>query len=395
MKSGFLKNGVLGVLFILPLLGVGNDFGYEQTKVLFFIFSISLLGFLWRGKGLKWTLISKVGGVFILTLFVTSLMGADSKSSFLGKSPYFQGLFLYCYLYLFYLIVKTFEIELSKYVLVLSVSALIVSLLAIKDWLLLNIFHQFVPTYANRIVSTFGQSNFLGGFLLLTIPFSYLIFKLGKHKLVGISSLILSITGIFLSESRAAMVILFIMLFCWYINFLINFKRRIAFLIIGLFTLFFIFIANQTWKGLWAIEVEQSFDSQWLIYNSPEKRIFFWPVIIELINRRMLTGYGLENLSSAFSHYPNFYTKEAKPAQYFKLRELNLDRSHNYILDLLVFSGLLGCVAYIIFVIQLLGTKNKLLLTSLLIYLVWSQFQNQSIVHLTYFWLVAGLIDRK
>lgn len=92
------KTILLVSLFILPLLGVTNGFGYEQIKVLFFILSITLIGFIWMGKDFKWTLISKVAGLFILILLITSLTGVNPKSSLLGNQPYFQGWILYSYL---------------------------------------------------------------------------------------------------------------------------------------------------------------------------------------------------------------------------------------------------------------------------------------------------------
>lgn len=139
MNFQFLNVLMLSTVFLMPLLGAVGNFGYEQIKVLFFILSITVIGFVWMGRGIKWTLVGKAAGVFILILLVTSLTGIDLKSSLLGKDPYFQGWILYAYLFLFYLMVKTLKIELKKYALVLAISSLLVSLLAIKDWILLNI----------------------------------------------------------------------------------------------------------------------------------------------------------------------------------------------------------------------------------------------------------------
>src|SRR5258708_1408717 len=127
-------------LFLLPLLGANRTFGYEQIKVFFFIVSISLISFVWMFKKpqFKWTLISSAAGVFILVLFLTSLIGIDPKISLLGNQPYFQGAILYAYLFLFSLIVRESKIKIEKWAVVLVGSSTIVALLAIKDWVLLN-----------------------------------------------------------------------------------------------------------------------------------------------------------------------------------------------------------------------------------------------------------------
>ena len=137
---------------------------------------------------------------------------------------------------------------------------------------------------------------------------------------------------------------------------------------------------------------------------SVENRVYIWPVAWQLFLQRPLTGYGLENIAQAFSDYfisnKHLLFEEnlnISPVL-ISLKELNIDRTHNYLLDILLFSGILGFLAWIYLVILLLWkTKqnNKILLISLITYLIWIQFQNQSIVHLIYFWLLVGLVDQQ
>ena len=79
---------------------------------------------------------------------------------------------------------------------------------------------------------------------------------------------------------------------------------------------------------------------------------------------------------------------------YHSLKDLSVDRSHNYILDLLFFSGIFGLISWLVLIGLVLKRAKGIILTSFLVYLVWIQFQNQSIVHLLYFWLFVGLIDK-
>lgn len=394
-----MKLLLLASLFILPLLGATRNFGYEQAKVLFFLISISLIGFVWMGKQFKWTLISIAATLFILSLLITSMIGLDPKSSLLGREPYYQGWILYVYLFLFYLIVKSLKVSFKKYALVLSFSALLVSLLAIKDWVLLNIFSQTVPTYADRVVSSFGQPNFYAGFLLLTLPLSFYLFK--RLNYFGLISGLISVVGIFVSYSRSTILMALVLMILGLLNQLkIKFKVGLVVFVIVAVS---IFAALKLSSGIVGNEITQPVltKNPDLTRESVEKRAYIWPVAWQLILLKPLTGYGMENINNAFSNYfiQNKHLLFEENLQIYpvliSLKDLNIDRTHNLILDLLIFSGIFGLISWLLLVILALkkAIKNKILLVSLLTYLIWSQFQNQGVVHLVYFWLLVGLID--
>lgn len=147
---------LLAVVFFIPF-GAGYGFGFEQIKVLFFIFSISLIGFIWlfRKPKLKLSSIKITSGIFILILFITSTAGIDLKSSFLGSNLYFQGWILYAYLLLFAWIVSQVKIRLTHVAYALTGSAFFVSFLAIKEGVLLNFF----ATPHNRCCHCYHRGN--------------------------------------------------------------------------------------------------------------------------------------------------------------------------------------------------------------------------------------------
>ncbi len=391
----FLKFLLLLTIFLTPLLGAVGGLGYEQVKVLFFILNISLIGFLWMFKKpkVKWTNIKIASSFFILILFLTSILGIQPTYSFLGIPPYFQGWILYAYLVLFSLMVSSFDIKLKHYALVLTSSALIVSGLAIEDWILKNLGYL-VPNYAGRVVSTFGQPNFFAGFLLLTLPFSYFLFKEGNKKLsyLGMVSGLTSIIGIFVSYSRAAIILSLILVALGLIN---QLKIKISLVI-------FILVIILT-GGLWKSEFSKPLSSNNpdLTRESVEKRVYIWPQFIKIASEKPITGYGLENIGKSFSNYfienKHSIFEENLNIQpiLISLKELYIDRTHNYLLDLMLFSGILGVGVWLLLVVLLFKKcRNKYLLTGLFTYLIWIQFQNQSIVHLIYFWFLVGAIDK-
>lgn len=406
-----LRAILLTSLFFVPLLGATGNFGYEQIKVLFFMVLTSLTGFIWllTKQKIKWDLIRIASLTFILVLFIASAFGPDIGSSLFGREPYFQGLILYAYLFLFSLLVSALAIKLEHAAMILAGSATIVSLLAIQDWVLLNLFYQQIPAYAGRVVSTFGQPNFYAGFLLLILPFCYYLFKAPNKKLsyFGLISGLISFVGIFVSYSRSAILLALLLLILGLIDQL-RMKLKIGLVVLGI-VLISIVIALKLSSGIVGNEISRplQINNPDLTRESVEKRAYIWPLGLKIVLQKPFTGYGLENITDAFSVYfannkhSLFEANQKVSPIFISLKELNIDRSHNYFLDLLLFSGILGALGWLgLIVILFKNLRHKhydrqknVLLLSLITYLVWVQFQNQSIVQLIYFWLLAGLID--
>lgn len=361
---------------------------------------------------MEWSPIQKAATLFIAVLFLTSFAGIDRWNSFLGTQPYFQGWILYAYFFLFFLLVSQSRIKLERWAYILTGSATIVAFLAIGQWVQVNLLGHNLPTYAGRVVSTFGQPNFYSGFILLILPFHYFLLK--RHTRGGFLVMVgflISIMAVILSQSRVA----FLMLGGLTVIFLISqfhspIKRLVTLTLALAIFLISLLVSASLWSGFFAKEVIEPIfvKDPDLTELSVENRIYIWPVAWQLILQKPTTGYGLENISFAFADYftTNKHTLFEETLNIspvlISLKELNIDRSHNYTLDLLMFSGILGLLAWIILVFLLIKQivlssvkpDNTVLLIGLFTYLVWIQFQNQSVVHLIYFWLLLGLIDR-
>lgn len=411
-----IKNLLLLTIFLTPL-GMNSEEGYEYTKIVLFILSISLICFLWLFSKPKvsWSYIKVISLIFIFVLFITSILGLNPGSSLVGRSPYFQGWIVYLYLFIFSLLVSTIPIKFKDYAATLVSSSIVVSAVAAIDWVSLNILGWEVANYAGRVVSTFGQPNFFAGFLLLTLPFAYYLVKQENQKLsyLGKTSGVVSILGIFASHSRAAIFLFSALVFLYLILKLSKTRRWLVF--ISLFLIFcgsmqtsFYFKSGFIYKEF----LEPSFIAGHVtdpVLNSVEKRVYIWPVLINLGLQNPYLGYGLENIGLVYSNY--FVEKkhilfEETPVVsdvLIRLKDLNVDRTHNYILDLTIFSGIGGVFVWILLSTFLLkkilskniSLENNVLLLGLITYLTWIQFQNQSIVHLIYFWFIVGLTDLK
>lgn len=396
---------LLSSIAITPILGSIFGYGYEHTKVLFFILVMTLISVLYLDeilanfKQVKNFSLNIPAGIFILTLFITSLIGKDPLSSFLGREPYFQGIMLYIFLFIFYLIVSRAQLPIKYWAYAISISSLIVSVLAIKDYLVLNLLSLPVSTYAGRVVSTFGQPNFYGGFLLMGLPFLLFLTTQKEYfpRFLGWRIIALSITAILISGSRAAIALTTLLTLYFLMKHLRNLNKIIMIALILLIVTAALVASLYTKSGLVWKEVDLPNYNQWLINNSPEKRSYIWQIILKLITQRPFIGFGVENINSEYARFfkeVNFNL--AQDPAYYSLRDLVIDRSHNYFLDILFYSGLVGLIVWILLVTMTLRKSNSgTLKLGLIIFIFYSLVQVLSIVHLIYFWMLVGLIEKQ
>lgn len=386
---------ILLLVFALPLIPAQFGKGYEEIKVLTLLYGtisiVLLLSIQSRFKGTKliipkiiWILI-----VFLASLFITSITGVNSTQSLLGGLPYFQGWVTYLFLTVLAVAVIIQKISSSYIIKTVIYSSIIVSLTALIQYFMLQQ-GLFVPTYAGRVISTFGQPNFYAGFLLLTMPF--LLDQIGQskriEKVLFLVTLALNCAAIAVSFSRSAIILVAILISLWLILKLIKAKITkillISILIIGL--LYVLYNAK-----LIHYEIIQPITSQRVENSNAQKRIYIWQVALEQISKKPLQGYGLESINLVFPKTYDF--NHPKPAFYHSIKDLNIDNTHNIILNLLIWGGGVALVFFTYLYIQMyVKTKNSTYKTFLIIFLLWSLVQNLSIIHLILFFLMIAVI---
>lgn len=419
---------LLAILFLIPLIPVHFGFGYELIKVFVFLNLILLAGlifvYLLSKKAIKihWTKLKIAAAFFLLVLSLSSVMGIHPFESLVGKYPYYQGLILYWFLFLFFLIVSEAKLSLKSISQSITFSAVIVALIAISQFILINAFKIDIPVYAGRVVSTFGQPNLFSGFLLLSLVWTPIN---KKNWLV----FLIIILGIIVSFSKTALILmggLGVYLIFKKMNYSeasfgvslrassyvnqasMQQAARYSGSIIKKARGFLIFLSVFLGLNLLVISVEQTRGIVWEEIIRPltsnkieenhivEKRIYILPIMLNIYTGSPIIGFGLDSINDLYSRQFADFKPELRnyPPLYFNLKNLNVDRSHNYFLDLMIFSGFIGLISYG-FLLHLLFKKAKSyrLKVFLVLYLVWVQFQVQSIVHLMLFWLVAGIID--
>lgn len=387
---------LLLTIFLTPIIPSSFGFGFELIKVLTFLSLTILAGlifvYLLSKKKLKvhWSKIKIAGLVFLIILSITSLLGIHPGESLVGKYPYFQGLILYWLLLFFSLMVSSINIKKDLLNKVISVSALIVGLLSIWQFIQLNLLGIQIPSYAGRVVSTFGQPNLYSGFLLLSLP---LIFNTKRRSYI---IMLIVTAAVVLSLSKAAIAILS-GAGLWFFLSKLKQKGLAIYLLILCFINILVFSLDNS-SGIFWDEVIKPLTLGRTDTGTIEKRAHILPVLFEIYSGSPVMGFGIDSINSLYTQKFAGFSPETvvySPVD-FNLKNLIIDRSHNYFLDLLIFSGILGLVCYSYLIFALFKTSApKPLKFFLILYLIWVQFQVQSIAHLLLFWLIVGVIDNR
>ncbi|MBI2085979.1 O-antigen ligase family protein [Candidatus Daviesbacteria bacterium] len=382
------------ILFALPLLFFPWTYmAFEMPKVfLLYIFSVSAVYFLLK-SGYRFGNLTKTHWlylIFLVWIAITAILGLSWQNSFWGSYFRMQGILTWiCYSLLFFISGKIFDNNHFRKMISLAIlaSSSVAAFIAIAQFISLWFFGNTSQLlYNNRVISTFGQPNFLGAFLVMSLPFIWYLFKQvkGLPKALVILGLIITILGIISTFSRSAYVGFILLALTWGIYHYRLLLAGITSLII-LFALLANLFPNLVYQEWYRFQVDTV--SKW----TAENRLIIAQKSINLILKKPLTGYGIENFSLAF---PSVVT-----ADDLGLKDIIVDSSHNLFLDIAVQTGLVGLglfvtVCILTFIRSLKHeTFTKTALTSAVAFLAIHQFSPVSMVPAALFWLSLGIIN--
>ena len=337
-------NFFISWLLIIPFVVFKG--GYEGPKVVWFLGGVIILTifWIWRLLVLKKNIeFLKSDFFFILWLwlfFVSSLLGIHPLESILGGSYRHQGVLFFLALWL---VKKTLEIlpEEKKTFLKkgIALSVILEAFIVISQVLL-------AKTYFARPLGTLGEPNAVAGFLAVGSFF--------------VSFWFWPFLAIFLTGSRTGIAAFTV--------FLLSRFRRLPLGVILLVVLAAVFIF---FKG-GELRPKSKF----------EDRGLFWQMAATFIKERPILGWGAETQEYL---YDREFARREMP-----LQGMIVDRSHNLFLDVAIWSGMFGLLAFVGWLVSL-GfelKRNTRMLFGLLAWIVFSVFQPLGVVH----WLLLFLI---
>ncbi|MCP9762773.1 O-antigen ligase family protein [Lacihabitans soyangensis] len=346
MKKSSLVFFVL--LSLIPLFFFKKyDFGYHTPKVLAFWFMIVVFGVVKGFDVLKSQFldfkINFIGVALLLNLLLVAVSGLVSVSptlSFYSTFERMDGVVAFMFFVVFYLMFSQKKIENSTWQSIGFVSVIVACIVSIVA------FFQYAGKDFTRAQGTFANPLTLAfylifHFILLWSYFISIIIGDGKNKVVissicGLGLLLFGL-GIISTGSRGAFVALFASLFVSALYFWNVFKHSrkalgltyTVVVVVGVL----VFIKLIGLKSGFARITNFSIND-----NSTFIRVYIWKTIALFWHEKPFLGWGKE-------HFVYFFTEHYQNA--FHNSDDWYDRSHNFLLDKLVDTGLLGLLSYL------------------------------------------------
>ena len=368
---------IIGIVFLLPLYFsfYKDNSVFNLPKASMFIIAMNMLAILTIGalffsrklligynKILFCIIIS-----YLVVLGLSTLFSLNPEKSFWGTYWRHQGLLLHLYYALFFFFITFFirrREQVFKIFDALIFSSLLVSIIGLLQWLGADIYQILGMLPATqmsltRVYSTIGQPTFLGSFLVLTIfitPFR-LYYAQGLFRKFLFSFVISAqFLCLVVSYSRGAwMGFIFGCIILIALLILIRFKgaslkKLVLGFVIFLFAIltifsYFVLISKEASYGATENFIIARFKSSFnMNYGSGAMRIRVYTAALDLVSKSPFFGYGIETADTLFLPYilPDWSIYE----------NLNTipDRSHNEFLDILIFSGPLALLFFMIIV---------------------------------------------
>lgn len=290
---------------------------------------------------------------FFLWAAAASILGADFQKSIWGNYYRDDGLFTLAHLVGLFLFTGLFwQQSWQKFTFqVIAVGSLTTSVLAIIGR------------------TTFGQPNFLAGYLVVTLSF---IWETLRNKWSKIA-VIFPIAAIAITKSWGGLIGVII-----FFTYLIakKFPRPIQLAVASTLGIIMIFATAYFWKTVWS----QSYWSRPFVPESRER------IIRSVLNgawQRPLTGWGWANIDYAFDADP--WPMKFQP-------DIYLDKAHSIILEVFAATGIIGLTIYLFLIGRAVWlSRRTAVFLPLVLYLLYSQTNVTSIATEVIFWLTLGI----
>ncbi len=397
------------LIFFLPFIySRFTDQIFEINKFTFILIFCGVISLLFIFIKLPKYLLNKyqvISLVFFLLfcafLVISSFYSLSPLESFWGSAIYHQGLVFYGAVFLLVLyavLLQPNKKEFFKYFLVpLMVAGALEAMVSIVQYIKFDFLPEIeserykkikeylektflfsdlqLDTYNKRSIGTMGQPNYLARLLLFPffVGLHYFFKSKNKQKIIYGLLIVLIFAGILATKSRAGLIALFFGLFLFAVLRAVNWKQ-----VLSVF-----FVTALLGSGM-AYFLYDSFNSR---SESTETRLLIWknlPTITQETN--FLYGAGLENQELILERIDN--------ERLFDLVDFRiLDRAHNEFIDFFIQIGLIGAIAYFLFVVFALvssSARSPLFIAILATFLA-RMFEFFSVTEFFLFFLFLGL----
>lgn len=403
------------MVLALPLLFIPNIFSpYEFPKFIFFAVTVELLAIFfalyWFFSKNKEGIFPKmdIGVLFVLSFgvinLISDLFGINPINSIFGNNFRHQGLITLLSGIVVFLSLRSpllFKKMLPVFRKTVLASAFLISLFAIWQIIQINIFHNYnIATYNGRIVGTLGNPNFLGGYLVMLLPF-VIWYPQKINKLLRLVIIFAIILTIFYTNSTASFIAVAVLLTIYFFRVFLSIKIPLpkTIIVLVLILLFWIGSKNITSDQSFILKNEKRCFENWpntfplkfitdirktsnifFKRDSPcDSRFLIWTTGLNALSQRPILGFGQENFESLMP----------KGKMYI------VDNAHNIFLETAISSGIVGLLFYLLILAYSLRKSSFDIKMSLIAFIIIGQFNPLSIAQISLFWVLLGLSQKE
>jgi putative inorganic carbon (HCO3(-)) transporter len=341
--------------------------------------------------------------IILIFSLISLLWSIDTQSAFWGTADRQFGWISNFYFFLFFIFLslnlvlsKNKKKKINRLISTIGLSSFLVSIYAVAQYFGYDFLTWSEPAYiTKRSMSTLGQPNFLGSFLIMAIPLLAYCIKNYRRiwlKIIYIIFLGFNIWALICSGSRGAWVGLILSLFLSL--FIFYFKKNKLIFYFGTVIIIFMGIILFFSNSAIGERFRSAFDFE---SGSSSVRISIWQASFKAIENRWW-GYGLENQAEALAPYYEIDWAESNQVNSIP------DKAHNLFLDHLITLGVIGLLLFLWFYFYFFRmiykseqtSKDKFLFkmffVSLLAYLFSLLFNFAVVVTEIYFWAFIAII---
>jgi O-antigen ligase len=386
---------LLFIIAIIPLIinPFALDYWYKP-KIDSIYALLIILGVIWglqfliskKSVNIKKNVLFLPLSFYALVSIISTWYSVNTKISIYGDIFREEGIYTilsYIALTVIFSIMVESEQQLLTLLRALLISATIISIYAIIQYLGYNPTEHFIPLFRgaeNRAGSTIGNPTFLAKFLVLMLPLAigyFLQAAQQKEKRLLLACILILFSGLMVTFTRASLVSfacsLGLLAALLKGTVLLPGKKQLRIIVVCILCIIMLvelqaMIRNKGMAGTSSPSITKKVQS--LFKGELQARLYLWEKAIMVIKERPLLGYGLDNQGSALERFSLEYARTFNHAGV-------LDRAHNNYIDIALAQGLVGLAAYLWVILTFLhwlykttkaekSTKQKIMYCGLL-----------------------------
>jgi O-antigen ligase len=349
---------LLVLIVVLPLIfssSVESMFSLMKSitfRIAGSLFIIASIFFLWNKlkQGKSGIIVNKMLDTAVLLILIAAIVSTifsiNPYVSIIGQYMRQIGLLTYFVLVLIYFSVSVSVVSAEKrdkVLLAMEITAGLTALYSILQYIGIDPFGLLKVAFV-RPISSFGNSVFSAGYMVMVLPFAFIRVLQKKFSLFPLIILIMILTGIIISQTRSvyAALIVEIILFCFFFPYVYKsdiekFKRvRRKTLIIFGSVIILLIAVNIFLPGNIFIKRFQS-----ITKITDTQRWVLWFTSIKIFLEHPISGTGIANYSRAIEDFLTIALKDKEANGYF-------DNAHNNFIHTLATMGVIGLAAYLL-----------------------------------------------